>query len=146
MSGDGGALSPRHPSSSSPFVRRALAVVPPPPLSAAGPVALPLLAPAAIVVLGAAVVDVVPPLLTCVSVLVSFVPVSVPVSVSVVVVPAGLLRLGGVRRVLGLLGRAGLMAVVLVAPQQGPVAGLHHQGPVQVGFHVRTDVQCRGEA
>lgn len=102
-------------------------------LSAAGSLALPLFAPAAIMVFGATVVDVVPPASVTV----------IPVSVSVMA--ARLVRCRRVRGSLSLFWHAGFMMVVLVACQHRPVVGLNNQWPVVVGLHVGPDVEGRGQ-
>lgn len=122
-------------------------VVLPASLSAVGPLALLLFPAAAFVVFGAAVVDVVAPVLVGVAVFVGL--LSPPGSVSVPVVSSRLVVRGGQRRVrrrLGLVLQAELVMVVVVSSQQGPVSRFDNQGPVQVGLHVRADVEDGGQA
>lgn len=132
--------------STSTVVHWALMVMPPASLSAAGPLALPLLAVAAIVVFGVAVMDVVPPVLTGVPV--HLISGSIPVSVAAVA--AGLVRhRRRMRRVggsLSLLWHAGVVVLVLVAAQERPIVRFNNQRSVKVGFHVGSDMEGRGQA
>lgn len=107
-------------------------------LSATGPLALPLFAPTAIVVFGATVMDMVPPVLAGVTVIICLLSHSRPVPVSVAVVAPGLVRHRRRRRVGGILGLLWLVTVVLV-----PVTRLNNQRPVEVGHHVGPDVEGR---
>lgn len=136
-------LSLARDSSTSAVIHRALMVMPPASISATGPLALPLFAPAAVMVFGAAVMDVVPSVLTGVTVIVCLLSRSGPISVSVAVVAAWLVRHGrrGVGGSFGLLRHRGLVMVVLVAAQQRPVTRFNNQRPVKVGLHVRADVE-----
>lgn len=110
-------------------------MVPPATLSAMRPLTLPLLTPSPIGVLAATVMDMVPTLFAWISILIGLVDGSLPVPV----VPTWL-GAGRVPRVIRVLRGLGLE----VAHGPGAVVGLHDQGPVQVGLHVRADVQGGG--
>lgn len=103
-------------------------VLSPASLSAAGPLALPLFAPAAFVVFGVAVMDMMAPVLTGATVLIRLLSRSGPVPVSVAVVVPRLVRHRR-RRVSGshrCLWHAGLVMVVLVGSKQRPLARLNN--------------------
>lgn len=125
-------------------------VMPPASLSASGPLLLPFVAVATAMVFGMAVMDVVPPVLTGVAVVIHLVSHSGPVPVSVTVVAAGLVRcrrrMGRVVCSLGLLWHARFVVMVLVASQERFIARLNNQRSIKVGFHVRSDVEGRGQA
>lgn len=107
-------------------------------LSAAGPLAFPLFAPTAVVVFGATVMDMAPPILAGVTIIICLLSRSRPVPVSMAVVAPGMVRH---RRVGGSLGLLWLVTVVLV-----PVARLNNKRPVEVGHHVGPDVEGRRQA
>lgn len=135
-------------SSTSTVIHRALMVMPPASLLAPGPLALLLFAPAAIVIFGAAVMDMVPALLTGFTVVIRLLPGSGSVPVSVVVAAAGLGRQRR-RRVGGglvFIWHAGLVMVVLVAAEQRTIPGLNNKWTVKVGLHVWPDVERCGQA
>lgn len=124
-------------------------VMPSASFSAAGPLLLPFVGMATTVVFGMAVMDVVPPILTGVTVVIHLVSHSGAIPVSVAVAAAGLARhRGRMQRVvcsLGLLWHARLMVMVLVASQERSVTGFNNQRSIEVGFHVRSDVEGRGQ-
>ena len=112
-----------------------------------GSLTLPAFAPAAFVVFGATVMDVVAPIPTGVAVIIRLLSISGPVSAAVVV--AGLVRHMRRRRVgssLGFFWHAGLVMVMLVAGQKRAVVRLDNQRTVKVGLHIRPDVESRGPA
>lgn len=114
-------------------------VVPSSSLQAAGPLALPLFSPAAVVVFGAAVMDMVPPIFTAITNIIGFFFCSAP-SVLVVVVAAGLMRhRGWVSGSVSLVCQAGFMVVVPVIA----IVGLNNQWSVKVSLHVGTNVEGR---
>lgn len=126
---------------SSTVIHGTLMVMPPASLSAAGPLTLPFFAPAAIMVFGATVMNVVSS--TSVAIVIYLIFCSGPVSVSVVAA-----RVVGDRRVcssLSLLWHARRMMVVLLAPEQRPVTRLHEQRSVMVALHVGSKMEGSGQ-
>ncbi len=123
-------------------------VMPPASLSAAGSLTLPLFSTAAFVVFGAAVMDVVPTVLTGVTIIICLLSCPNPIPVSVAVVAARLVRCRRLRRVSGgltLPWHARLVMMVLMATHQRPIARLNNQRPVKVGLHIGPYVEGRGQ-
>lgn len=139
----------RDPSTSA-VVHWVLMAMLPASLLAARPFILPLFAVTAIVIFGTAVMHVVPPVLTHVTVIICVLSRPGPIPPSVAVVATGLVRhKRRWRRVgsgLSVLRHAGLVMVVLVATKQRPITRFNNQRPVKVGLHVGPDVEGWGHS
>lgn len=134
-----------HYSSTPAVVHVALMMMPPACLSTVGPLALPFFAVAATVVFGVAVMDVVAPILTGVPIIVHLIFCSGSIPISVAVVTTRLMwhgwRMRTVSRSLSFLCHAGFVVMVeLLTAQERHNARFNNQWPVEVGFHIRSEV------
>lgn len=138
-------LSLTHYSSTPTLIHGALMIMLPACISTVGPLALPLFAVAATVVFGVAVMDVMAPILTGITIIIHLIFCSGSSPISVAVVTTRLMwhgwRMRTVSRSLNLPCHAGFVVIVeLLIAQERHNARFNNQWPVKVGFHIRSEV------